>query len=52
MFPPLTGTPEAIADGLRAFVPHGISHLQLILDPITEGAIEELAPVLELLDQG
>jgi alkanesulfonate monooxygenase SsuD/methylene tetrahydromethanopterin reductase-like flavin-dependent oxidoreductase (luciferase family) len=50
--PPLAGEPEAIAEGLRAIAAHGISHLQLVLDPITVAAIEELAPVLELLDQG
>jgi alkanesulfonate monooxygenase SsuD/methylene tetrahydromethanopterin reductase-like flavin-dependent oxidoreductase (luciferase family) len=49
---PLTGEPEEIADGLRVFACHGISHLQLVLDPITVGAIGELMPVLELLDQG
>jgi alkanesulfonate monooxygenase SsuD/methylene tetrahydromethanopterin reductase-like flavin-dependent oxidoreductase (luciferase family) len=50
-FPALTGGPEAIADGLRAIAATGISHVQLVLDPITSGAIGELAPVLESLDQ-
>jgi hypothetical protein len=36
---------------LRAIAATGISHVQLVLDPITSGSIEELAPVLELLDQ-
>ncbi len=49
---PLTGEPEAIADGLRAYADHGVSHLQLVLDPITREAIQELAPVLDLLDRG
>jgi alkanesulfonate monooxygenase SsuD/methylene tetrahydromethanopterin reductase-like flavin-dependent oxidoreductase (luciferase family) len=48
---PLTGGAEAIADGLRDIATAGISHVQLVLDPITTGAIEELAPVLELLDR-
>ena len=49
--PPLKGTPEQIADGLRGYAPVGMSHLQLVLDPITVGAIEECAAVLELLDR-
>ena len=48
---PLIGGAEAIADGLRDIAAAGISHVQLVLDPITTGAIEELAPVLELLDR-
>ena len=47
--PPLKGTPEELADALRAFAAAGISHIQLVLDPITLGAIEELAPVLAIL---
>ncbi|MGH2558034.1 MAG: LLM class flavin-dependent oxidoreductase [Thermomicrobiales bacterium] len=49
--PPLTGAPEAIADGLRAFAQAGISHVQLVLDPITVESIAAMAPVLELLDR-
>jgi alkanesulfonate monooxygenase SsuD/methylene tetrahydromethanopterin reductase-like flavin-dependent oxidoreductase (luciferase family) len=48
---PLRGSSEAIADGLRAYAAAGIGHVQLVLDPITEASIAELAPVLELLDQ-
>ena len=49
---PLTGTPEQLAAGLRAYAELGIGHLQLVLDPITLPSIEALAPVLEQLDRG
>jgi len=48
--PPLEGTPEAIADGLRAYARQGINHVQLVIDPITEASLEALGPVLENLD--
>jgi alkanesulfonate monooxygenase SsuD/methylene tetrahydromethanopterin reductase-like flavin-dependent oxidoreductase (luciferase family) len=47
---PLEGTPEAIADGLRAYARQGINHVQLVIDPITEASLEALGPVLENLD--
>ncbi len=49
---PLTGSPEEIAEGLRAFARGGVSHVQLI--PSLQGieGVEALAPVLELLDRG
>jgi len=50
--PPLTGAPEAIAAELRAFARAGISHVQLVIDPVTPAGIESLAPVLEALDRG
>ena len=50
--PPLTGSPEELAEALRAYARAGIGHVQLVLDPITVGAIEEFAPVLALLDGG
>ena len=49
---PLTGSPEAIANGLRAYAAEGIGHVQLVVDPITEASVAALAPVLELLDRG
>jgi alkanesulfonate monooxygenase SsuD/methylene tetrahydromethanopterin reductase-like flavin-dependent oxidoreductase (luciferase family) len=49
---PITGTPEEIATGLRAYDGLGLSHIQIVLDPITVDAIERLAPVLEVLDRG
>jgi len=49
---PLQGTPEEIAAELRAFAAVGISHVQLVLDPITLESIEAMAPVLAELDRG
>ena len=50
--PALAGGPETIADALRAYAREGIAHVQLVLDPITLGSLDELAPTLELLDRG
>ena len=41
-----------MAETLRAFAREGISHVQLVLDPITLASLEEFAPVLERLDRG
>jgi probable F420-dependent oxidoreductase len=49
---PLRGEPEAMADALRKFADIGISHVQLVMDPITTESIEAFAPVLEILDRG
>jgi len=49
---PLEGSAAELADSLRAYAREGIGHVQLVMDPITEAAIEEFAPVLELLDAG
>lgn len=46
---PIRGSHEEIALALRAFEPAGISHLQVVLDPIDVGGVEELAEVLTLL---
>ena len=46
----LSGEPEAIADGLRAYADAGIGHVVVWLDPDTVEGIEAFAPVLELLD--
>jgi hypothetical protein len=48
---PLTGPPEAIAAGIHAYAQQRISHVQLVLDPITVCSIEALGRVLELLDR-
>ena len=48
--PPLMGPPDELAAELRALAREGIAHVQLVLDPITVGSIERLAPVLEILD--
>ena len=50
--PPLEGSPEVIAEALRAYAREGIGHVQLVVDPITEASVAALAPVLELLDGG
>ena len=48
---PLTGSPEEIADGMRAFAAEGIDHLQVSLAPNTVASIESFAAVLEALDR-
>ena len=48
--PPLEGEPDEMAEVLRAYAREGIGHVQLVLDPITRGAIEAFAPVLGHLD--
>jgi alkanesulfonate monooxygenase SsuD/methylene tetrahydromethanopterin reductase-like flavin-dependent oxidoreductase (luciferase family) len=50
--PALSGPPEVIAEELRAYAREGIAEVQLVLDPITLGSLEEVAAVLELLDRG
>ena len=40
-----------MAEALRAYAREGIGHVQLVLDPITQASLEELAPVLDLLDR-
>jgi alkanesulfonate monooxygenase SsuD/methylene tetrahydromethanopterin reductase-like flavin-dependent oxidoreductase (luciferase family) len=46
---PLSGSPEEIAAGLRAFAAEGISHLQLYLVPNTLASIDRFAAVLAAL---
>jgi alkanesulfonate monooxygenase SsuD/methylene tetrahydromethanopterin reductase-like flavin-dependent oxidoreductase (luciferase family) len=50
--PPVSGEPAELAETLRAFAAEGISHVQLVLDPITRPSIEALAPALALIDRG
>jgi alkanesulfonate monooxygenase SsuD/methylene tetrahydromethanopterin reductase-like flavin-dependent oxidoreductase (luciferase family) len=45
----LTGSPEALAEGLRGYARAGFSHVQLWLEPATIAGIEAFAPVLDLL---
>lgn len=49
---PLAGTPEEIAEGIRAIAAHGISQIQIV--PVVQGVagVEAFAPVLESLDRG
>src|SRR3990170_2171299 len=49
--PRLRGSPEELADQLRTFAAEGISHVQLVVDPITVRSIERLAPVLRALSR-
>jgi probable F420-dependent oxidoreductase len=49
--PPVTGSAEDVAAHLRAMADAGATHLQLVLDPITEASLEALAPALALLDR-
>jgi len=46
---PITGTREQIAEELRAFESAGISHIQIVLDPIDASAVEELAEIVRLV---
>ncbi len=50
--PPHRGTSKHLAEILRGYARAGVSHVQLVLDPITTASIAEFAPVLELLDKG
>ena len=50
--PPLEGAPDDVAEALRAFARAGISHVQLVLDPITLESIGAAALVLRELDRG
>jgi alkanesulfonate monooxygenase SsuD/methylene tetrahydromethanopterin reductase-like flavin-dependent oxidoreductase (luciferase family) len=50
--PPLKGSTAELADAMRQYAAAGISHVQLVLDPITVEAIEEFGPVLAELDRG
>jgi hypothetical protein len=47
---PLRGEPAQMAEQLAAFAEVGARHLQLVIDPITQPAIEWLGQVLEVLD--
>jgi probable F420-dependent oxidoreductase len=50
--PPLFGSTEEIAAELRAYSDAGVSHLQVVLKPMTPAGIETFASVLALLDRG
>ena len=49
---PLRGSPEELAEILRAYAAEGITHLQVIPAPRTLAGIEAFARVLEILDRG
>ncbi len=46
---PIKGSHEEIARQLSAFEPAGISHIQVVLDPIDLAGVEELAQIRELM---
>ncbi len=48
---PFRGSTEEIAEELRAYARAGLAEVQLVVDPITIGSLERLAPVLNLLDR-
>ena len=48
---PVSGSTAAMADALRGFAAEGISHVQLVLDPITLGSIRAMRAVLDQLDR-
>ncbi len=50
--PPLEGAPDEVARSLRSYAEAGISHVQLVLDPITSDSIRTVALVLRELDRG
>ncbi len=46
---PITGSAESIAEELSAFHAAGITHLQLVLDPITPRGVEKAGAILAIL---
>jgi alkanesulfonate monooxygenase SsuD/methylene tetrahydromethanopterin reductase-like flavin-dependent oxidoreductase (luciferase family) len=48
---PLEGSPEQIADGLRAYAAAGVSEVQVVLDPIDGPSVARFAAVLPILDR-
>ena len=47
---PLTGSPQELAEQIRAFATERVSHLIVWIDPPTPAGIAAFAPVLEALD--
>lgn len=47
--PAIKGSHEEIATDLRAFSAAGMSHIQVVLDPIDAAGVEELAEIVELI---
>ena len=48
---PLSGTPDELAEKIRAYTRAHVDHLIVSIDPVTPAALEAFAPVLELLDR-
>lgn len=51
-YPPLEGGTGELADAMRRYASEGISHVQLVMDPITLDSIRAFAPVLVELERG
>lgn len=49
---PLRGTPEELAEQLRAYAAIGVTHLQVWPEPNTVAGVEAFGRVLEALDRG
>jgi alkanesulfonate monooxygenase SsuD/methylene tetrahydromethanopterin reductase-like flavin-dependent oxidoreductase (luciferase family) len=49
-FQPLSGEPDKLAASLMDFAAAGVTHVQLVLDPITLDSIAALEPMLAALD--
>jgi probable F420-dependent oxidoreductase len=47
--PPIRGSSEQMAEALLGFAAEGISHVQLVVDPITIRSIVRLGPMLEAI---
>jgi len=50
VFEPISGDERTLAPTLQAFADAGVSHVQLVLDPITIDSIAALEPTLAALD--
>lgn len=48
-FTPLRGEPDELAASLQTFADEGVSHVQLVLDPITVETVAALEPTLAIL---
>lgn len=46
---PISGSHEDIANGLAAFSEAGISHIQVVLDPIDAAGVAELVQIVDLI---
>ena len=48
--PPLTGSPQELAEQFRSFAREGIDHLQVWVNPTTPAGVEQLGKTVELLN--
>ena len=47
---PVRGSPEAIADTMRAFGSAGFTNIEIVIWPANIATLDAMAPVIELLD--